>query len=105
MNAYYQRFVTEESFVKGCESAGLNIVETRSFNTALKRVFRFIRPEAREEFMRRWLELELWADGHSVPYDDDLAAVFTTRCHILSVRDASPAADNATPNRERIEQT
>lgn len=92
-NIYYQRFVSEDWFVEGCESAGLRIVETRSFNTALKRAFRYVRPEAREEFMRRWLDLELWADGHCVPYDDEQAAVFTTRCHVLSARDLSVVAD------------
>ncbi len=85
-NIYYQRFVTEKSFIDGCEAAGLRIEETRSFNTALKRAYRSIRPEAREEFMRRWLDLELWADAHSVPYDDAQGAVFTTRCHVLSAR-------------------
>lgn len=86
---YYQRFAPEASFVKYCADAGLRIVETKSFNTGLKRVFRSVRPEAREEFMRRWLDLELWLNGNCAPYDDSLAAVFTTRCHMLSLENAS----------------
>jgi SAM-dependent methyltransferase len=83
-NVYYQRFAPETSFVRYCADAGLRILETKSFNTGLKRVFRSVKPEAREEFMRRWLDLELWVDANTVPYNDDLAAVFTTRCHVLS---------------------
>jgi SAM-dependent methyltransferase len=84
MNVYYQKFVSEAEFLQGCAAAGLRIEQARSFNTGLKTIYRYVREDAREEFMQRWLDLELWIDEHARPFDDSQAAHFTTRGYVLT---------------------
>lgn len=82
-DVYYQRFVTETSFIQDCALAGLRITESLSFNTALKLAFRHVKESARAEYMQRWFDLELWLNANAYPYQDSMAPIFTTRCHTL----------------------
>jgi SAM-dependent methyltransferase len=80
---YYERFVRESDFARDCSSAGLRIIESYSFNTALKSVSKAVRT-GREDFTERWLEIEMWLNEHCEPYADDLAPLFWSRCHVLA---------------------
>jgi 2-polyprenyl-3-methyl-5-hydroxy-6-metoxy-1,4-benzoquinol methylase len=80
---YYEKFVEESEFRRMAAAAGLAIQESRSFNTWLKRNMQFIEEQHRSEFNRRWLELELWMNDHSVGYTDDQAAYFLSRNHLM----------------------
>lgn len=82
----YERFVPEQSFREACSAAGLRILESRTFNTPLKNLFKSVTEDARSEFADRWLELELWLNEHSVPYSDALSHLYFTRCHVVTHR-------------------
>lgn len=83
VEATYQSFVPESQFRTMAGRAGLQIVEAKSFNTMLKGVHKVIPPQHRPEYMRRWLELELWLNDLELPYRDDLARTWFTRNFIL----------------------
>ncbi|MBI5667264.1 MAG: class I SAM-dependent methyltransferase [Chloroflexi bacterium] len=80
---YYQAFVRQAEFDSLCRQAGFQVLEVKSFNTRLKGVYKHVPPEAREAFMRRWLDLELWLNEQPIPYDDTKATTWGTRNYIL----------------------
>ncbi|MDX2136960.1 MAG: class I SAM-dependent methyltransferase [Chloroflexota bacterium] len=84
--AYYQSFVREADFRRWAGEAQLEIIEAKSFNTALKGVYKQIPDSARSEYMQRWLEMETWLNNLSIPYDDRKATVWYTRNFILRAR-------------------
>lgn len=79
----YQAFVREDEFRELAAAAGLRIVEARSFNTDLKRLYPLLPEARREAFMERWLEFELSLDELGVEYRDELASIFRTRNFVL----------------------
>ena len=78
----YQSFVREAEFRRLVASAGLEIVEAKSFNT-LKDVYHALPLERRPDFMEPWLALELAVNELGVDYRDELARVFRTRNFVL----------------------
>lgn len=81
--AYYQSFVKEAQFRNWVAEAQLEIVEAKSFNTMLKGIYKQIPESARTDYMRRWLDLELWLNELDITYEDRKAAVWYTRNFIL----------------------
>ena len=80
---YYQSFVMESDFHAMLESAGLTVIEAKSFNTRLKGIHKIIPEVYREEHMARWLAYEEWLNELGIAYRDDLAKIWTTRNFIL----------------------
>ena len=80
----YQAFVREQEFRAVAAAAGLRIVEARSFNTDVKRLYPSVPTERREAFMERWLAFELELDAF-VDYHDGLASIFRTRNFLLAL--------------------
>lgn len=80
---WYQSFVREADFRRDAEAAGLEVVETKSFNTDLKRVYRLVPEQSRDAFTAAWLDLELRANELVEPYRDEHATLFMTRNAIL----------------------
>jgi hypothetical protein len=62
---------------------GWAVEESQYFNTHLKGVYKHIPDADRPEFMRRWLDLELWLNQLALPYDDSKARTWQTRNYIL----------------------
>jgi len=85
-NSYLEKFVNEQDFVSAVRHADLTIIEQKSFNTALKSIYKLIPAERRNEFQNRWLEMELFINECGAEYRDDLAPLFTTRNFILTHR-------------------
>jgi len=81
---YFQAFVHEAEFQSLLGKVGLKVEEARRFNTHLKGLYKQVTPAEQPEFMRRWLEMELWLDAHAQPYDDSKARLWFTRNFILS---------------------
>lgn len=81
--AEFQAFVEEDAFKKCVDQGGLRIAEEKFFNTPLKAVYRIIAERSRGEYMRRWLEFELWLNDQEIEYGDDLASIFGTRNFVL----------------------
>lgn len=79
----YQAFVYEADVTRWAASVGLHIEEGLMFNTALKGVYKTLPKAAQEDFMERWLELELWLNKQGPTYHDGLAATWRTRSLIL----------------------
>jgi SAM-dependent methyltransferase len=69
--------------VKALGSAGLRVVEAKSFNTDLKRLYPFVPAESRATFMERWLDFELELNELGIEYRDELAPIFRTRNFLL----------------------
>ncbi|MBL8155985.1 MAG: methyltransferase [Anaerolineae bacterium] len=80
---YYQSFVPEAAFQDMLHQVGLRVIEARSFNTHLKGVYKHIPEPDRPEYMRRWLEIELWLSERRITYDDSKANIWFTRNFIL----------------------
>ena len=83
---YYQAFVSEAEFTALVADAGFEIVEARSFNTALKGLARHVPPAGAEAFNEIWLHAEARLGDLLPPYDDAQAAVFRTRNFVLVPR-------------------
>lgn len=81
---YFQAFVPEADFQRMSTQAGFKIVEARSFNTHLKGIYKHIPPEARAEFMQKWLDFEEWLNALNMPYNDQKARTWFTRNFILA---------------------
>ena len=81
---YYQSFVKEEDFLKMIDEAGLRIIEAKFFNTHLKGVYKVVPKHHRVEYMKKWLEFELWLNELGIEYTDSLAPRFVTRNFILT---------------------
>jgi ubiquinone/menaquinone biosynthesis C-methylase UbiE len=80
----YQSFVRIEDFRSFAYQAGLKILEQKSFNTALKQVYRQIPEQDRDEFMQRWLDIELWVNSLPTTYSDKDATTWHTLNFVLS---------------------
>lgn len=81
--AEFQALVEEGAFKKCLDQVGLSILEEKFFNTQLKAVYKLIPEEVGEEYMKRWLEFELWLNDLGIEYSDDLAGTFGTRNFVL----------------------
>lgn len=81
---YYQAFVREADFRRMVAAAGLSIVEAKSFNTALKGMYKHIPDAERPAYMTRWLAFEEALNAAAIPYTDDKAALWYTRNFILT---------------------
>jgi SAM-dependent methyltransferase len=84
----YQSFVREREFKSLAQIVGLKIIDEKMFNTDLKTVYQLVPPEQREQFMARWLELELYLNSMGITYTDSMAPVFRTRNFIMTHADA-----------------
>ena len=82
----YQSFVRENDFKSLVQAVGLKIIDEKMFNTDLKTTYRFVPSEYREQFMVRWLALELDLNAMGITYADSVAHVFRTRNFILMHR-------------------
>ena len=73
----------EAEFATLAAGAGLRVVEDKSFNTELKRVFPLVPRERRAGFMASWLAFELQLNEFGIKYHDELASIFRTRNFVL----------------------
>ena len=88
LEQFYQARVREAEFKRQVAAAGLRVVDEKFFNTDLKTVYRLVSDRDRDEFMERWLELELYLNRAGVRYHDGLAGVFRTRNFVLARAEA-----------------
>ena len=79
----YRARVREDELSALSGGAGLRIVEAKSFNTDLKRLYPFVPEESRASFMERWLAFELELNELGIEYRDELASIFRTRNVVL----------------------
>lgn len=79
----YQRFVKESEFEKIAVENGLAVVESMSFNTDLKEIFKLVDSPAKEEFSIEWLKFELKMNKMGLNYTDDISKYIRTRNHII----------------------
>jgi len=79
----YRARVHEAEFARLAAGAGLRVVEDKSFNTELKRLFPLVPQELRAGFMGRWLTFELEINELGIKYHDELASIFRTRNFVL----------------------
>jgi SAM-dependent methyltransferase len=81
---YYQAFVHEADFQGWAREAGLVVRDAKMFNMAsLKGAYKSVPETLREDYLQRWLSLELWLNENSTPYTDASAASWHTRNFIL----------------------
>lgn len=80
---WYQSFVRESELRSLVAGADLAVAEAKSFNTALKFVYRRVPEESRDEFTRLWLDFELRLNDLLEPYEDEHATDFMTRNFVL----------------------
>ncbi len=80
----YQAPVGEKEFSSLSSESGFRIVEEKVFNTDLKSVYKVVPEGRRAEYMRRWLDFELYVNELGIPYTDELAPVFRTRNFVLT---------------------
>lgn len=81
---YYQSFISDEAFRQMAEQAGFKILEAGFFNTNLKTVYKMVPAGRRDEFMEKWLQLELWLNGIGIEWDDSMIHHFASRNFILT---------------------
>lgn len=79
----YQRFVKESEFEAIASGNGLSIIESLSFNTQLKDIFKLLEAESRDDFSTEWLRFELKMNAMGLKYRDDLSKFLRTRNHIV----------------------
>ena len=79
----YRARVREDELSALIGGAGLRVVEAKSFNTDLKRLYPFVPQKSRASFMERWLAFELELNELGIEYRDELASVFRTRNFVL----------------------
>ena len=82
----YRARVREAEFDRLVADAGLRVVEDKSFNTDVKRLFASVPAESRETFMEQWLGFELELNELGVVYRDELASILRTRNFVLEAR-------------------
>jgi trans-aconitate methyltransferase len=83
--SHYRARVREAEFARLIADAGLRVVEEKSFNTDVKRLFPAVPPETRDTFMERWLAFELELNELGIVYRDELASILRTRNFVLDV--------------------
>ncbi len=88
-DARFQAPVREDEFRRLVADADLRVEEERFFNTHLKELHRLVPENARAEFARRWLELELWLNER-IEYRDELAPLLRTRNVVLKRTQRTP---------------
>ena len=81
---YYRSLVKEKNFLMMVERAGFRIVDTKFFNTNLKGTYKVIPESHRTEYMKKWLQFELWLNELGIDYEDSKAVFFGTRNFILT---------------------
>jgi SAM-dependent methyltransferase len=81
---YYQSFVKEEDFLKMLDRIRFKIIEEKFFNTSLKGTYKVIPESKRADYMKKWLQFELWLNELEIEYDDLKARFFGTRNFILA---------------------
>jgi SAM-dependent methyltransferase len=84
IDRYYQSFVKEEDFLRMLESIRFKVVEKKFFNTSLKGAYKVIPESKRADYMKKWLQFELWLNKLEIEYDDSKARFFGTRNFILA---------------------
>jgi SAM-dependent methyltransferase len=79
-DAHYQAPVREDEFARLADTAGLQIEESRFFNTHLKELYKLVPDKQRfaEEWLRTELELNEW-----IAYRDEYAPLLRTRNFVL----------------------
>jgi len=82
----YQSFVKEQDFLEMAERVGFRILEAKFFNSNLKGTFKVIPKSHRPEYMKKWLDYELWLNELGIEYDDSKTRFFGTRNFILAHR-------------------
>lgn len=80
---YFQAFVPEADFLTMVAQLDLKVIESRSFNTALKGIYKVVPTENRAEFMEKWLDFEQWLNSLNIPYKDDQSKNWRTRNFII----------------------
>lgn len=86
---FFQAMIREGEFRSLASAAGFEIVEEKSFNTDLKRLFAKIEHEKKDEFMRRWYRFELEMNELLPAYSDDLASILRTRNYVLRLTESA----------------
>lgn len=81
---FYQSFVRENEFFGIIKDIGLKITDAKFFNSNLKGIYKIIPTAHQDEFMKRWLEFEIFLNQSGIAYDDSLARYFYTRNFVLT---------------------
>lgn len=81
---YYKSLVKEKDFLRMAERIGFKIIDAKFFNTNLKGTYKVIPESHRAEYMKKWLDFELWLNELGIDYDDSRAVFFVTRNFILT---------------------
>ncbi|MFQ5997043.1 MAG: methyltransferase [Dehalococcoidales bacterium] len=81
---YYVSLVKDKDFLEMIEKLGFRIIDSKFFSTGLKRTFKLIPESYRTEYMKRWLEFELWLNELGIDYNDSKASSLRTRNFILA---------------------
>ena len=89
---YFQAFVREDEFRSLLDDTGLRVLDDKFFNTDLKNVYKLIPSQDIDDYMRRWLEFELYLNQLAIHYNDAMAKRFRTRNFVISHQNADPAA-------------
>ncbi len=89
---YFQAFVREAEFRSLLEETGLMALEGRHFNTDLKNIYKLVPAHKVEEYMKRWLDFELYLNNMPIRYDDTMAKWFRTRNFVIAHQGVNPAA-------------
>ena len=89
---YFQAFVREDEFHALLNETGLKALDDKFFNTDLKNVYKLIPSQNIDDYMRRWLEFELYLNQMAIRYDDAMSKWFRTRNFVVSHQNADPAA-------------
>lgn len=83
----YQSFVKEKTFIEIIKDLGFNIIDSKFFNmNKFKHVYKIMSESHIDEYMKRWLEFELWLNETGIEYDDSKAEIFGSRNFILSLK-------------------
>lgn len=80
---FYMSFVKEQDFLEMIKKTGFKIIDSKFFNTRLKGTCKVIPKHQVLEYMKKWLEFELWLNEIGIDYDDSKATFFGTRNFIL----------------------
>jgi hypothetical protein len=82
---FYQAFVKEAEFARLVDSAGLYVVEAKSFNThALKGLQKLVPEKSQQDYLDHWVAFEDYLNTLPVRYEDTHARWFGTRNFILA---------------------
>lgn len=81
---YYQSFVKENDFLQMIDKVGFKIIDAKYFNSSLKSIYKMIPESKKADYMKKWLEFELWMNELGIDYDDSKVRYFVTRNFILT---------------------